>query len=439
VTRTRAECRAGLVALGTAAAIAGTATVTPGTQAESLTREWYHGARLSGIPRFTSELRIEPVPVPTPGVPPRYNAALLNRLVFENLRYRPIRTLLSVLAIGIEVTMILTLVGISYGTLDEAARRARGVGADIVVRPPGTSLIAASSSPMSEGLLAFFMKQPHITFATGTMIQPLGGFDSLSGIDLDQFNQLSGGFRFIKGGGFKNDDDVIVDEYYAKEKNLDVGSTVLLMNHTWRVSGIFESGKLARVCARLDVLQSLTSSPRKLSQIYLKVDDPPHAQSVVNDLRDKMPGYFIYTMDEFASLLTISSVSLLRNFIGVVIGIAVIVGFLVVSMAMYTAVLERTREIGILKALGASSGYILNLLFRETLLIAMIGTFAGILMTYGTQWLMMHAVPATLTQETVYEWWPIAGAISVSGALLGAIFPGWKAVKQDVIQALAYE
>ena len=62
--------------------------------------------------------------------------------------------------------MILTLVGISYGTLDEAARRARGVGADIVVRPPGTSLIAASSSPMSEGLLAFFVKQPHVTFAT---------------------------------------------------------------------------------------------------------------------------------------------------------------------------------------------------------------------------------------------------------------------------------
>jgi putative ABC transport system permease protein len=159
----------------------------------------------------------------------------------------------------------------------------------------------------------------------------------------------------------------------------------------------------------------------------------------VNDLRDKMPRYFICTMDEFASLLTISSVSLLSNFIGVVIGIAVIVGFLVVSMAMHTAVLERTREIGILKALGASSGYILNLLLRETLLIAIIGTVVGIIMTYGTQWLMMHAVPATLTQETVYEWWPIAGAISAVGALLGAIFPGSKAMKQDVIQALAYE
>ena len=89
-------------------------------------------------------------------------------------------------------------------------------------------------------------------------------------------------------------------------------------------------------------------------------------------------------------------------------------------MAMYTAVLERTREIGILKALGASFGYIPDLLFRETLVIALIGTGLGIAMTYETQWPMMHAVPASLTQETAYKWWPIAGAISITGALLGA-------------------
>jgi len=360
-------------------------------------------------------------------------------LFLRTFAERPVRTFLSVLAIGVEVTMILTLVGISYGTLDETARRARGVGADIVVRPPATSVMSFSSSPMSQDLLPFFMKQAHVTFATGTMIQPLGGFDTLTGIDLAQFNKLSGGFRFVKGGPFQSNNNVIVDKSYAREKKLGVGSTIKMMNHMWRVSGIFESGKLARICAKLDVLQNLTGNSRKLSQIYLKVDDPNHAQSVVNDLRDKMPGYSIYTMEEFTSFLTINSVGLLRNFIGVVIGIAVIVGFIVVSMAMYTAVLERTREIGILKALGASSGYILNLLFRETLLIAVIGAIVGIIMTYGTQWLMIHAVPASLTQETVYKWWPIAGAISVVGALLGAILPGWKAIKQDVIQALAYE
>jgi len=335
--------------------------------------------------------------------------------------------------------MILTLVGISYGTLDETARRARGVGADVVIRPPATSVLSLSSSPMSQDLLPFLMKQTHVTLATGTTIQSLGGFDTLTGIDLAQFNKMSGGFRFVNGGPFRSDDEVIVDEYYAREKNLGIGSTIRLMNHMWRVSGIFESGKLARICAKLEVLQSLTGNSGKLSQIYLKVDKETNARFVVNDLRSKMPGYFIYTMEEFTSLLTINSVGLLRNFIGVVIGIAVIVGFIVVSMAMYTAVLERTREIGILKALGASSSYVLNLLFRETLLIAITGTAVGIIMTYGTRWLIMHAAPASLTQETVYKWWPIAGAISVVGSLLGAIFPGWKAVNEDVIQALSYE
>jgi putative ABC transport system permease protein len=365
--------------------------------------------------------------------------ALLNKLVLENLRQRPIRTCLSVLAIGVEVTMILTLVGISYGTLDEAARRARGVGADILVRPPASSIISLSSSPMSEKLVPFLMKQPHVTFATGTMGQPLGGFDVLTGIDLAEFNRLSGGFRILRGGLFQNDSDVIVDEYYARERKLDVGSTITLANHTWRVSGIFESGKLSHVCARLNVLQALTGNPERLSQIYLKVDDPTRAQLVVEQLRGTMPGYFIYTMEEFTSLLTVNSVGLLRDFIGVVIGIALIVGFIVVTMAMYTAVLERTREIGILKALGASPGYIVNLLFRETLLLAMLGSALGILMTGGSKWLMMHAAPASLTQETVYSWWPIASGVAVTGALLGAVLPVWKAVKQDVIQALAYE
>ena len=291
---------------------------------------------------------------------------------------------------------------------------------------------------MSEGLVPFLMKQPHVIFATGTMGQPLGGFDVLTGIDLAGFNQLSNGFRWVRGGPFENDDDVIVDEFYAREKKLSVGSTIILANHAWRVSGVFESGKLSHICARLNVLQALTGNPGRLSQIYLKLDDPARARLVVDQLRSTMPGYFIYTMEQFTSLLTINSVGLLRDFIGVVMGIGLVVGFIVVTMAMYTAVLERTREIGILKALGASSGYILNLLVRETLLIAILGSVLGIVMTDGSKWLMMHVAPASLTQETVYSWWPIASGVSVLGALLGAIVPAWKAVRQDVILGLEY-
>jgi putative ABC transport system permease protein len=160
---------------------------------------------------------------------------------------------------------------------------------------------------------------------------------------------------------------------------------------------------------------------------------------VVESLKAKLPGYPIYTMEELTSMLSISNVGMLKDFIGVVIGVAVIVGFIVVFLAMYTAVLERTREIGILKAVGGGSGLVLDLLFRETLLLALMGTALGIVLTYGTQWLMKHSVPASLVQETVYGWWPIAGGIAVVGALLGAVVPGVKAVKQDVTEALSYE
>jgi putative ABC transport system permease protein len=144
-------------------------------------------------------------------------------------------------------------------------------------------------------------------------------------------------------------------------------------------------------------------------------------------------------MEELTSMYSISNVGMLKDFIWVVIAVAVIVGFIVVFMAMYTAVLERTREIGIIKAVGGSSALVLGLLLRETLLLAVFGTLLGIALTYGTQWLMQHAVPASLVQETVYTWWAYAGGIAIVGAMLGVIVPGVKAVKQDVTEALSYE
>ena len=369
-----------------------------------------------------------------------YNLPVINKLVLANLTHRPIRTILSVLAIAVEVTMILTLVGVSNGTLHESARRARGTGADILVRPPGTSALSSlSSAPMSDRLPGYLMNKPHVALATGTLVQPLELFDTITGLDMGQFARMSGGFRFVQGGLPVKDDDLIVDEPYAREKHLAVGSTLNLIAHHWNVSGVYEPGKLARICVKLDVLQKVTGNLNRLSQVYVKVDDPSHAQAVVDSLRSEMPGYQIYTLEYYTSLLSVNSLGLLRNFTYVVIGIAMIVGFIVVFMAMYTAVLERTREIGILKAVGSSSGLILSILLRETLFLAVLGTIFGIMLTYVTQWLMQHVVPNSLTQETEYVWWPIAGAIAIIGSLIGAIVPGIKAVRQDATEALSYE
>src|SRR3981081_4485392 len=122
--------------------------------------------------------------------------------------------------------MILTLVGVSHGTLDQSAQRARGVGADIWFRPPGSSAIGLSTAPMSDKIPALLMKEPHVTFAMGTMVQPLSGFDTITGLDLEDFRKLNGRFRFLQGGPLVNDNDMIVDEYHAKQKQFHCGGKV---------------------------------------------------------------------------------------------------------------------------------------------------------------------------------------------------------------------
>jgi putative ABC transport system permease protein len=366
--------------------------------------------------------------------------ALINKLVFANLRHRPVRTLLSLVAIGVEVTMILTLVGLSDGMLEDSANRATGVGGDILVRAPGTSPISMSTAALPQKFLQFFLTQPHVKMTVGTVVQPTGGISTLTGIDIDEFARMSGGFNYSGGGGpFRGNRDVIVDEYYARQNQLSVGSKVKLLNQDWTVCGIVEPGKLSHVFAPRTAVQEFGATTGNLSNIFLKLDNPANTDSVIASLKKLLPDYQIYSMPELTSLYSVDNVPGLGAFIGVVIGLSIVVGFLVVFLSMYTAVLERTREVGILKALGASPAYILNIVFRETTLLAIAGSIFGIILTYGSRWAIMTLVPAALTQKIVPHWWPIAAGIAVGGALLGALYPAWKAARQDAIEALSYE
>jgi putative ABC transport system permease protein len=144
-------------------------------------------------------------------------------------------------------------------------------------------------------------------------------------------------------------------------------------------------------------------------------------------------------MEEFVSLYSVNNVPMLKEFIVVIIGLGSLIGFLVVFLSMYTAVLERTREIGVLKALGASPGYILGILLRETAVLAIAGSILGILLTYGSSWIINSVIHGSLQQAIVPTWWPIAAAIAIVGAIIGALYPGLKAARQDAIEALSYE
>jgi len=363
---------------------------------------------------------------------------VINRLVIENLKHRPVRTLLSIVAIAIQVTMVLTLVGLSTGMIEEQQRRSRGVGADIVVRAPGSSVISMSGT-FTAGFLPFIAKQPHVVEATGVLVQPTGFLTSVMGIDLESFNRLSGGFRYLDGGPFEQPNDVIVDDYYARESHLRVGSSISMLGQSWRVCGIVQRGMLARVVVPLKRLQELASASNQLTAIYVKVDDPRNIRPVIDSLRKQLEGYPIYAMEDYLSLFSVNNVPMLQEFIYVVIGLGILVGFLVVFLSMYTAVLERTREIGVLKALGASPAYIVNILLRETIVLAICGSLIGIAMSFGTRWIINSVIRGSLIQAIVPVWWIIAAAIAIGGALLGATYPGLKAARQNAIEALAYE
>ncbi len=342
------------------------------------------------------------------------------------------------MAIGVQVTLMLTLVGVSQGMLHDVATRSRGTGADIIIKPTGSSILTFSSGAMPEGLVARVQSQPHVAIATGTLVHQVGsGFDAIAGIDLKKFNEMSGGFTYIAGGPFEKPDDIMVDQIYAQQHHTKVGS-VLDYGIKWHVTGIVEPGKMSRMFADLKSVQDKYSSSGQVTVIWVKVDHPSNIQSVEDELKALLPGYPIDSLEEYISLVSADNVPMLREFTAVVVGIGVVIGFLVVFLSMYTAVLERTREIGILKALGASPGYVLGILLRETVLLAIVGIGAGILLSYGTRALLVALAPGFAT-EIVYEWWPRAAAIAIVAAVIGAIYPGLKAARQDAIEALSYD
>lgn len=365
---------------------------------------------------------------------------MINKLVIENLKYRWVRTLLSALVVGVQVMSILTLIGLSRGILQDSARRSKGTGADIFVRPDSKSTISLSSGPVQEKWVSFVAQQPHVAQAVGVLSQQVELWTVMNGVDVPEFQKISGGFHFLQGGLPTAPDDLLVDESYARQNHLKIGQTVRLLNHPWRLSGIVEGGMLARFVVPIKTLQYVTANPDHISQILVKLDNPASTDQAVKQLNSVFQGQLrALSVADVVAAYTISSVPLLQSFIKVITVLAVVVGFLVVFLSMYTAVIERTREIGILKALGAKPLMIMNMLVREAIVLALAGCIIGIFLSFVARQIVNNLVPATLTVIAVPDWWLNAAAIALTGALLGAIYPGLKAARQDAIEALSYE
>jgi putative ABC transport system permease protein len=368
---------------------------------------------------------------------------MMNKMIVSNLVHRPIRSLISVIAIALEVTLILLIVGLSVGMLNDSKSRQAGIGADVIVMPPGSSFIVGlTGAPMPIKVGDVLAKLPHVSVVAPvvTMVSTQGTLEVIAGIDLNSYQKLSGPFRYISGGPFQRPDDVLVDELFARSKRVNVGDTIEILNHTFRISGVVEQGKGARKFLQLSVLQDLMGAENKASIFYLKADSPANADAIVDEIKH-VPGmekYVATSMAYYLSMMTPGHYPGLSTFINVVIGISIIIGFIVIFQAMYTAVMERTREIGILKSMGASKIYIVNVILRETVLLAIGGIVLGIIVSLAAR-VGIHSRLPTLPVVVTGGWILRATIIAIVGAILGAIYPAYKAAQKDPIDALAYE
>jgi putative ABC transport system permease protein len=367
----------------------------------------------------------------------------MNKMIIANLVHRPIRTAISIIAVAVEVTLILLIVGLSIGMLNDSRERQAGIGADIMVQPPGSSFLSGiSGAPVSARVADVIRRVPHVVAVAPviTQLNTAGTLEVIYGIDLNSFQAMGGPFRYLAGSPFQGPDDVLVDDFFAHQKNVHVGDRIDVLNHEFRICGIVAHGKGARKFLPLSTLQDLIGAQGKASIFYVKLDDPSSADAVASDLR-KTPGmqsYVVRSLREYLSLMTMGNIPGLATFINVVIGVAVVIGFIVIFQAMYAAVMERTREIGILKSMGASKAYIIDAILRETVLLAILGIVLGIAISYAARnAIISHfsTLPILLTKGWILR----ATGIAIVGALGGAIYPAFKAAQKDPIDALAYE
>jgi putative ABC transport system permease protein len=362
-------------------------------------------------------------------------------MIVRNALHRPVRTLVSVIAVGVEVALVLIVVGLTTGLMQETAKRIEGIGADIMMQPPSASVFMAfSGAPMPIRLREQLEKIPRVQAVAPVLLQfnASGGFDIIYGIEQESFRRVSGGFVFHQGRDLEGPDDILVDDWYAKAKNVQPGQTLRMLEHDFRVAAIVEHGKGARLFVPIATLQEMAGSRERASVFFIKCEKPGDTPMVIDEIRKLFPRYEIRPLKDFLSLMTSSNLPALDAFVNTMIGLAVCIGFLVIFLSMYTTILERTREIGVLKSLGASKFFIVKAILSESTLICLIGFVAGLGMTFALRKLMMDIFP-TLTILLHYDWIVRAAGLAVAAGLLGAAYPAWVASRKDPIEALAYE
>ncbi len=404
-------------------------------------------------------------------------------LAVAHLLHRKLRTSLSILAVGIGITMLLVMLGLSHGMLDEVADRVQSVDAELIVLPENENVIftagAAFTAKIAPVIDAFEVDGRRVVKRTmGVLVDTvhLGGQQQrLFGVDHDDMAAFLGrrkivaGRLFDEGRAFGNRLDALRSDGGAYDPNLisdaeleeacelvidtrlsrvgkyQVGDHVTFLGRSFEIVGIVETGVACRVFCPLQVLQNIKLGGIPwVSLFFVQLHPPPsaekgqehYAESVADALSRHIKAK-VELKGDYRALLY-ESFSSIYVYINAASGVALVVCFLIILLSMHTMVLERTREIGILKSMGAGKLYLIGESVTEAIIVCLCGTLIGIAAAFGVKYALESAKPL-ITISIEWNFLAIAMVIGVVGGTLSALYPGYRAARLDPVAALSFE
>lgn len=365
----------------------------------------------------------------------------MDSLVLSNIAHRPARTLVSVLGVAIGVLLIVFTTGLAHGVLRERGKRAASVGAEIMVRPSGSIGFGGTETFALQESLADELRRiegVRSVTAVGQATQPAPGFGVrlIDGIRFDEYAPMAN-MQIIEGRGLgEAGDEAIVDSTWQRENKTGVGGVVQIFEREFRVVGVYEPPGGGRVKIPLRTMQEQIGGENRAAAMLVSVTDPARQEDVAARIRERLPEEQILFTRDLPELYA-ASLPALDVFISIIVAVAAAISVLVILLAMYTTVTERTRQIGILKSLGMPNRTIAWVIEQEAIIISLLGVVLGLVLVYVARFGVMRMT--SLVIEVEWQWVAVALAIGLLGGTIGALYPALRAARADAVKALSYE
>ncbi len=367
---------------------------------------------------------------------------VMDNLVLSNIAHRPARTFVSVLGVAVGVLLVVFTVGLAHGVLRERGRREAGIGAEIMLRASGTTGLTGTQRfaiPVSHAEEISHLEGVRIAVPVGqnTDSSDTGfGMRVIDGIPFEQYAEMAH-LQMIDGRALASaGDEAIIDAKWRDDHKARVGDKVRLYGRDFQIVGVYAPPGGGRIKIPLSTMQEQVGSVDRCASILISCNNPLDQEKVAALIHDKFPDeQIIFTRD--LQEIYATGVPALNVFINVIVGVAASISLLVILLAMYTTVTERTRQIGVLKSLGMGSLNIAWIIEQEALLVSVLGVLLGLALTLAARFLIMHTTSLTVDIEP--RWLGVALLIGLLGGTLGALYPALRAARQDAVEALSYE